>query len=179
MGNTVYFANILLSSDYPMNRMHSPTRKKGDWFHSISVFAHENINDLPVYGRPVDCVVMHFFGRAGSPVLETINTTIKCIKTHIGKKLYTVDAWGDAVGVIGDIRTENGYESGHGNTLTSIDNIKSAAIKKWGNDKIPYSHQRNESYNCVGFSDDILVWAEKNIWNKRIENMHNKYGLYI
>jgi hypothetical protein len=40
------------------------------------------------------------------------------------------------------------------------------------------THKRNESYNCVAFVDDILVCAIKGDWNKRINIMHKKYGLY-
>jgi hypothetical protein len=159
--------------------MHSPKRKKGDWFHSISVFSHTNINDLPVGGNMVNCTVIHFFGRKGGPVLDMTNTTIRCVKKHIGKNLYTVAAWSDSVAVIGDIRTANGYEPGYGSTYVSINDIKSAAIGKWGDDKVPYAHQRNESYNCVAFVDDILVWAVKKRWNYRIESMHTKYGLHM
>jgi hypothetical protein len=179
MRKTVHFANILLSSYHPIGRMHIPNRKKGDWFHSISVFTSEDINCLPIGGQFVKCTVIHFFGHNGSPVLDMTDTTIRCVRNHMGKKLYNVSDWSNDVAVIGDIRTLNGYEPGYGSTETSINDIKSAAIGKWGNGKIPYTHQRNESYNCIAFSDDILVWATKNVWNPRIENMHEKYGLYI
>jgi hypothetical protein len=179
MVNTVYFANILLTSDYPMGRMHAPKRKKGDWFHSISVFSSEDINDLPIDGQSVECTVIHFFGYRGGPVLDITTTSIRCVRKHMGKKLYSVSGWSNYVAVIGDIRTAKGYELGYGSTLTSMDEIKSAAFGKWGSEKIPYAHQRNESYNCVAFSDDILVWAAKNRWNHRIEDMHKKHGLYI
>jgi hypothetical protein len=179
VNNTVYFANILMTSDHPMGRMHAPKRKKGDWFHSISVFAFEDINDLPVGGPRVKCDVLHFFGHKGSPVLDMTTTYIRCTRKHMGKKLYMVSAWDTSVAVIGDIRTENGYEPGHGNTGTSINEIKVAAIGKWGDDKVPYAHQMSEAYNCVAFSDDILVWAAKNRWNHRIEEMHEKHGLYM
>jgi hypothetical protein len=182
MGNTVYtvyFANILLSLDNPMGRMLAPRRKKGDWFHSISVFSSEDINNLPIGGQFVKCSIIHFFGHNGNPVLDITNTSIRCVRNHMGKKLYNVSEWSDSVAVIGDIRTSNGYECGHGSTEISFKDIKHAAIGKWGIEKIPYVHQRNESYNCVAFSDDILVWAKTKKWNKRIDDMHEKHGLYI
>ena len=179
MPTTQFFANILLSNHFPPGRMNVSTRKKGDWFHSISVFTNADIDALPVGGPSIKCFVIHFFGHKGGPVLDMTNTSIRCVKKHMGKKLYNVAVWGNSVAVIGDIRTENGYEPGHGSTNLSINEIKAAAIGKWGNEKIAYAHQRNESYNCVAFSDDILVWAAKKRWNQRIEEMHNKYGLYI
>jgi hypothetical protein len=188
MGNTqqlsnitiqTYFANILLTADHPMGRMHAPKRKKGDWFHSISVFSDTDINNLPTGGRAIPCTVLHFFGHKGSPVLSTVGTTIRCYRVHMGKKLYTVGAWSDSVAVIGDVRTENGYESGHGRSTMSINEVITASEDKWGNDRIPYAHQRNEAYNCVAFVDDILSWAETQTWNKRIEAMHEKHGLYM
>jgi hypothetical protein len=174
-----YFANILLTADHPMGRMHAPKRKKGDWFHSISVFADKNINSLPVGGSSIKCSVIHFYGHLGGPVLDTIKTSIKCVKKHMGKKLYIVKAWSDSIAVIGDIRTIKGYEPGHGSTDLSLSDIKSVAIKKWGNENVPYAHQRNESYNCVAFVDDILVWAATKRWNRRIEKMHAKHGLHM
>jgi hypothetical protein len=174
-----HFANILMTNDHPMGRIHAPKRKKGDWYHSISVFAHESIDELPVGGSPVDCVIIHFFGEDGSPVLSYLSSTIKCTKTHIGKKLYEIDAWSTSTCVIGDIRTNNGYECGHGSSIMTIVEIVTAAINKWGDEKIPYTHQRNESYNCVAFVDDILHWASHQKWNPRIVDMHAKHGLCL
>ena len=176
---TIYFANILLTEDHPMGRSRGPTRKNSGWYHSISVFAHTSISDLPVGGKPVYCKVIHFHGHSGGPVLESFDTYIQCVKNHIGKNIYVVSAWNNSIGVIGDIKTLEGYQAGNGQTKTPINNIVSAAIKKWGDDKIPYAHQRNEAYNCVGFVDDILVWSATGCWNNRIDAMHKKHCLYI
>ena len=178
MTSTLHFANILLTHEQPFGRMNGPTRKKGDWFHSISVFANTSIVDLTI-GVTTPCTVIHFYGEKGSPILDTFETYIKCYKEHRGRKLFNISAWSNSVGVIGDIRTLDGYNSGYGHCNRSIENIISSAFDKWGYNKIPYAHQKNESYNCVAFVDDILVWAKKGYWNDRIESMHNHYGLYI
>ena len=179
MCETVYFANILLSKDHPMGRSRGPKRNNAGWYHSISVFAYTSISDLPVGGKPVYCKVIHFYGESGGPVLKEFDTDIQCVKKHMGENIYIVSGWDDSIGVIGDIRTLSGYQPGYGQCKTPIENIVNASIKKWGDQKIPYAHQRNESYNCVGFVDDILVWSAKGYWNNRIEAMHNKHGLYI
>lgn len=179
MGNQTHFANILLTDDHPMGRMNAPKRKKGDWYHSIGVFANKSIVGLPIGSKPIDCTVIHFFGHRGSPVLSRLRTKIRCIKKHMGEKLYILSAWDTSVGVIGDIRTDNGYENGAGACDIPIQQIESTAFEKWGNEKIPYAHQRNESYNCVAFVDDILVWASTGRWNPRIIDMHAHHKLYI
>ena len=177
MVHPTHFANILLTDDHPMGRMHGPTRKKGNWYHSISVFANTSIADLPL-NKQISCTVIHFYGRRGGPVLETFVTKIRCYKEHMGKKLYNVTAWKESVGVIGDIRTLDGYHSGNGECNTPIKKIVTDAFSKWGSDKIPYTHQREESYNCVAFVDDILEWASKGHWNDRIIARQEKHGLY-
>ena len=65
MCSKTYFANILLTNDIPMGRMHLPKRKKGDWYHSIAVFSNKSIADLPIGSSPIECVVLHFFGHKG------------------------------------------------------------------------------------------------------------------
>jgi hypothetical protein len=175
---TTYFANILLSNDLLTGRMKGPTRKKGDWYHSVAVFSNKSIYDLDV-GDNTLCWVVHFYGDTGSPVLSSFKSVIKCDKIHNNKKIYCLDAWKYSFGVIGDIRTENGYEQGYGVTSMSVDVIIFSACGKWGDNKIPYAHQKNESYNCVGFVDDILCWAKDMKWNKRVDDCHAKYGLYI
>ena len=179
MGNQHHFANILLSGDHPFGRMSAPKRKKGDWYHSVAVFADESINDLSIGANPIKCVVIHFFGHNGSPVLEKIDTYIRCTRKHIDKKLYILSAWDKSIGVVGDIRTKKGYEKGYGICCQPIDKIISTAFQKWGYERIPYSHQRNESYNCVAFVDDISIQASTGIWNKRIVDMHYVHGLYL
>jgi hypothetical protein len=159
--------------------MNVPTRKKGDWYHSISVFTTKNINTLSPGGKDISCVILHFYGENGAPVLAKTISKISCIGTHKGKNLYKISAWSESCAVIGDVRTFDGYENGYGKTTKSIKSITTAAFGKWGDNKIPYAHQRSESYNCVAFVDDILSWAGKDCWNERIEAMHEKYGLYI
>ena len=178
MGSSIHYANILLTNDRPIGRMNGPTRKKGDWYHAISVFANSSIADLPI-GQQIQCTVIHFYGQKGSPVLSTFETFIKCDSEHRGRKLYILSSWSYSVGVIGAIKTLNGYSQGYGQSDRQIDDIIISAFNKWGYDKIPYSHQRNESYNCVAFVDDILEWANKGYWSKRIEDMHEKHGLFI
>ena len=178
MGLSIHYANILLTDDHPIGRMNGPTRKKGDWYHSISVFSNTSIVDLTI-GSKIPCTVIHFYGKKGSPVLSTFETYITCHREHRERKLYIVSAWSDSIGVIGDIRTMDGYNPGHGECNRTINNIIISAFKKWGYEQIPYTHQRNESYNCVGFVDDILVWANTGQWNERKEIMHNHHGLYI
>jgi hypothetical protein len=174
-----HFANILMTDDHPMGRMHAPKRKKGDWYHSIAVFSNESIEDLPIGGNMIECVIIHFFGNTGSPVLSYLDSNIQCVKKHMGKKLYEIEAWAGSTCVIGDIRTEEGYENGYGSSNMSIPEIITVALGKWGNNKIPYTHQRNESYNCVAFVDDILHWSATCSWNPRIVNMHAKHMLCL
>lgn len=77
------------------------------------------------------------------------------------------------------LRTHNGFEAGYGQTTKSIAKLLTL-LMKMGNNQIPYAHhQHNESYNCVAFVDDILSWAKDDIWSSRIEQLHEKYGLYI
>ena len=173
-----HFANILLTHDQLIGRMRGPTRKKGDWFHSISVFTKESVADIAV-GKKIPCTVIHFYGVDGSPVLDTLDTFIKCTRVHLGKKVYVVSSWSDDIGVIGEIRTLDGYKFGCGQCNNTINSIISAAFSKWGNNKIPYAHQKSESYNCVAFVDDIFEWCDSGNWNTRIESMHQKYGLFI
>ncbi len=175
----LFFANILLSNHFPMGRMNVSTRKKGDWYHSISVFTKKNINTLSFKEKPIKCTILHFYGENGAPVLAKIESKISCIGTHKGNNLYKISAWPESCAVIGDVRFSDGYKKGYGNTTKSIKSIIDAAFGKWGDNKIPYAHQRSESYNCVAFVDDILSWVEKDCWNERIEKMHAKYGLYI
>lgn len=174
-----HFANILMTNDHPMGRMHAPKRKKGDWFHSIAVFANESINDLPIGGHPIDCIIVHFFGDTGSPVLSYLESTIRCTRKHMGTKLYNIEAWNGSTCVIGDIRTDTGYKPGYGSSEMAIPDIVRIAVDKWGDNKIPYAHQRNEAYNCVSFVDDILHWSVTCEWNPRIVNMHEKHMLCV
>ena len=178
MSSYNYFANILLSHELPMGRNKVPCRKKGDWFHSISVFSE---NEFPIddNGKQNNCTIIHFFSENGSPVLEKINSKICFVKTHKNKSIYKIDCWPNSWGVIGDIRTETSYINGCGKTPMFMDKILSNAFDKWSHNKIPYAHQRSESYNCVAFVDDILYFSSNGIWNKRIENNHIKYGLYL
>lgn len=179
MSTELFFANILLSNDFPMGRMKGPSRKKGDWYHSISVFTPKNFTQNNNPREFVPCTIIHFWAQNGSPVLATIKTKISFIRRHKGQKLYKIHCYPGSFGVIGHIRTEKGYITGFGNTNKKIKDIIKIAFSKWGYGKIPYAHQRNESYNCVGFVDDILIWTKNDHWNKRIEKLHKKYGLYI
>ena len=172
-----YFANMLLSKDFPMGRMSTPTRKKGDWFHSIAIFCNQNISELPVKGKMIKCTIIHFYGSSGTPVLSLCEAHIKCSSIHKGKKVYSIDLWDDSFAVIGDIKTNNGYEIGHGSSTIVINDIIDIAFNKWGYEQIPYTHQKRESYNCVAFVDDILHICKYHTWNPRIFDMHSKYQL--
>ena len=172
---TLHFANIILSSDFPMGRMKPATRKKGDWFHSISLFSE---TDFTKSSDQIDCGVIHFHGERGSPVLESLTTTIHRYGSHKGVDLYTIGAWKSAYGVVGDIRTLDGYENGYGATEAfTFYELVHHAFTKWGYSRIPYAHQRNESYNCVAFVDDIINVAKTGGWSPRIEKMHEKHRL--
>ena len=59
----------------------------------------------------------------------------------------------------------------------SLEDIHIAAYNKWGSNKIPYAHQRNEGYNCVGFVDDIIAFAVTGERSQRIKQVHLKYKL--
>ena len=179
MSTTTHFANMLLSSDFPMGRMHAPKRRKGDWFHSIAVFCDRSIANLPVGGEWVYAEVIHFCGSNGSPKLLTTQTSIKCVKKHMGKKLYTLNVWDDSFAVIGDVRTVDGYKDGFGSCDLPMSKIYAAATDKWGDNKIPYAHQRSEAYNCVAFVDDILHLCTTGVWSPRIVAAHELHGLYI
>lgn len=174
----MYFANILLTHEYPLGRQRPTSRKKADWFHSIAVFSENSISELEV-GNRISCQIIHFFGSKGSPVLDTFNSTIYCHSIRYGKKIYELSGYGGSYGVIGIIRTIDGQIESDGKTDKSIDEIVKLAYKKWGYNRIPYAHQREESYNCVGFTDDILYFMKYNEWNPRIVQNHKKHGLYI
>ena len=174
---TLFYYNILLSHEYPIGRMKGPTRKKGDWFHSISVFSSVDINTIK--DNYVSCRIIHFHGEKGSPILSTNNSKIKCIGTHCNTKIFVLECFSHSFGVIGDIKTDNGYEQGFGSSNMNFNDILDIAVSKWGNEKIPYAHQRNESYNCVAFVDDILIRVRDGIWNKRIVDLHDKHRLVL
>lgn len=179
MIKSTHFANMLLSKDFPLGRMHAPKRKKGDWFHSVAVFSNKNIHELTIGSTIYNCNIIHFHGNCGSPQLDFIYSDITCMSNHMGKKIYSISSWDDTFSVIGDVRTTEGYEKGYGSTNVKIRNIISVANEKWGKCVIPYSHQRSEAYNCVAFVDDILHWCLKGEWSERITKAHKVHGLYI
>ena len=178
MNSQTHFANIILSHECPMGKEKVPSRKKGDWFHSICVLCNHIIFEMKK-GDKFNCKIIHFFGEKGSPVLDQIDSKISYVKEHKGKTIYMIDCWPHSYGVIGDIRTEDGYKDGYGISYMSMNNVTKNAFSKWGNNKIPYTHQYSESYNCVAFVDDILYFLVNNTWNKRIESNHIKFGLYL
>lgn len=175
----LFFANILLSNHFPMGRMNISTRKKKDWYHSISVFTSQDITKMSIGGKLIECTILQFYGKNGAPILKKSIAKISCVGEHKNHKLYNISCRLGSCAVIGDLRTLDGYTAGHGMTTKTIENITDAAFDKWGNGKIPYVHQRNESYNCVAFIDDILSWVKEDIWSPRIEKLHEKYGLYV
>jgi hypothetical protein len=178
MTSESYVYNILLSKDFLMGKMSAPTRKKGDWYHSISVFTSNDIEKLNI-SEKIPCTIIHFFGRNGSPVLSKIESYISTTSVHRNVRLYNIDSWEYSLCVIGQVRTLNGYEKGTGKCSKSISNIIENAFEKWGDSKIPYAHQRNEGYNCVAFVDDIFSFSTTENWSDRISKVHNKYRLYM
>lgn len=174
----MFFANILLTTEYPLGRMHPPSRPKADWYHSISVFTEKNINDLEK-GEEIACNIIHFYGVKGGPVLDISESKIKYHSTKHGKKLFVLDCYKHSYGVIGVIKTKTKSKPGFGKAILTHDEIKELAELKWGGEKIPYAHNRKESYNCVGFTDDILHMAKHGWWNKRVEENQKKFGLYV
>jgi len=157
--------------------MKCPERKKGDWFHSIALFCSVDIYHIK--DNYVSCSIIHFYGKKGSPVLSNISSKIKCVGMHNFKKIFVLECFPNSFAVIGDIRTSLGYEPGFGKCDMKFDDIVKIAFKKWGYEQIPYAHQRNESYNCVAFVDDILIMVRDGIWNKRIIDMHEKHRLVL
>jgi hypothetical protein len=174
-----FFANILLFTDMPFGKQGVPTRKKKDWFHSISVLGKSSIYKMKIGDIIKKCMVIHFYGEKGGPVLDTTYTDIYCDRIHKGEKIYKLSSYEYSYGVIGDLRIDEDYEKGYGECNYSIDNIINIAYKKWGYEKIPYAHQKGEGYNCVAFVDDILSICKYGKWSKRIERVHDKYKLYI
>lgn len=178
MSSTTFFSNILLSDNFLIGRAHAPKRKKGDWRHSIGIFTSMSILRLKK-DEDIKCIILHFFGCKGGPVLEKTSSTIKYKKTHIGKRIYSLSYYEGSIGVMGEIRTVNGYEPSNGKSSLSCNQIIRMAKNKWGYEKIPYTHQKKESYNCVGFTDDILYMVKYGEWNPRIVANHIMYGLYV
>lgn len=172
----LFYANILLSNDCPLGKKHAHNRKKGDYFHSIAVFTNQNIKDMKI-GETTNCFVIHFHGENGHPVLDEHKTTVTYFKQHFKDKIYTFGSYEGSYGIIGDIKTKEGYEEGYGCILLTPKNISKLSFDKWGHGQIPYSHNRNESYNCVAFVDDILHRVKYGVWNSRIEQMHEKHRL--
>lgn len=162
-----FYHHILLSEDFFTIKV---SRKKSNWFHSIVVLTNEKILD-----KLVNCTILHFYGEKGSPVLEKCMTKIR---KNVDK--YHISLWFDCYGVDEDIRVGNDeYESGCGVSELSCDDIIVLARSKWGDCKIPYAHQRKESYNCIGFSDDLIHMLKYGKWNGRIETNHRKYMLTL
>jgi hypothetical protein len=174
---SLFYYNILLSHEYPTGRMKCPSRKKGDWFHSIALFCPIDINTIK--DNYVSCSIIHFYGQKGSPVLCSIFSKLRCIGIHHNNKIFVLECFTNSFGVIGHIRTSLGYEEGFGKCDMKFDDIVKIAFEKWGYEQIPYAHQRNESYNCVAFVDDILIMVRDGIWNKRIIDMHEKHRLVL
>jgi hypothetical protein len=68
-------------------------------------------------------------------------------------------------------------ESSEGWTEFSPETIYDIAREKWGDEKIPYTHNYSQAYNCIGFTDDIIHMLKYGEWNPKIQSLHNKYKL--
>lgn len=167
---------MILSNDLPNGRCKLTNRKRGDWFHSVVVLTEY---DIPQNGDPIQCVIIHFHGEKGSPVLDKQKCNIYQAGIHIGVPFYCISLWSDSYAVVEKIRTDKKtYEEGYGQSDLTISQISTIAFEKWFN-KIPYIHQRDESYNCIAFSDDLLYFLKYKKWNPRIIENHKKHGLVL
>jgi hypothetical protein len=174
MFENCYFANILISNELASGRKKVPRRKGADWFHSIAVFTSCNIRFLR---KTIPCIIIHFYGIKGAPVLDVSHTYISYHSTHQKENIYILDSYKNCYASIGTILTENTEEDSVGFSVYEFDIINGLAQSKWGNNNIPYTHNRKESYNCAGFTDDILHMCKYGKWNDRIVNNHNNYRL--
>jgi hypothetical protein len=158
------------------------SRKKGHMItHAVAFFSYTDICNLKK-GESADCLSLDFWRAGGRESdLEIGFNKITVESIHNNKYRYYSAVGGINPGYEGDFRSNTKtYEKGCGTitdrNITLID-IGQAAIKKWGEAKIPYSHGFEASYNCYAFTDDIIHWAKYGTWNPRIESCHTKYKL--
>jgi hypothetical protein len=169
----MFYKHIILSNDDPFSSI--ANRKKGIWFHSIVVLTKQ---EIPENGDFLECFIMHFHGEKGGPIFESNYGTIS-MQMRIRKiPIYSISLWFGTYGVCEKIRIgDNSYEDGCGYIDMSIEKLVRAVFEKWGKSKIPYVHQHKESYNCIGFSDDVIYFIKYGKWNPRIVENHAKYQL--
>jgi hypothetical protein len=172
----MFYKHLLLSNDVPFERVIA-NRKRGDWFHSIVVLTER---EIPENGDVIDCIVLHFHGENGSPVLETNQALISCKIAYKNRLIYRISLWVGICIFPEKIRTgNNSYEDGYGHTDLNLKKIIETVSDKWGKSKIPYIHRHKESYNCIGFSDDVIHFLRHGKWNPRIIENHAKYQLMV
>jgi hypothetical protein len=150
--NMPYFCNVLLSQNFP-GRGKLCNRNKGDWYHSILLISDKSIRTLD-QGEKIRCAIIHFLK---GPLLVFQKIDLSCLK----KDVFI-------------LMSSNGSE---GYTEFSALQIYMMAQEKWGCQKIPYTHNYSQGYNCIGFTDDIIHKLKYGVWNPRIEQVHNKYNL--
>jgi len=171
----MFYKHIILSNDVPFGSI--ANRKKGNWFHSIVIFTKI---EIPENGNSINCFILHFHGENGSPVLEANHSTISIQTKKRNRPIYSISSWFGTYGVCEKIRVSDKiYEDGNGYTDISVNTLVTAVFEKWGNSKIPYVHQHKESYNCIGFSDDVVHFIKYGKWNPRIVENHSKYQLLV
>ena len=174
----MFYATILLSYERPHGREPLPNRRKGDWFHSVAVFANKSIPKM-TNGSTQKCLVVHFFGENGGPVMEKSSMNITRDGTHKNKPVYVLSGYTGVYGFLGPVRSINGYIDVTGKFTKDFDRFLENVTEKWGNETIPYCHNRNESYNCVAFTDDVLYYCKYGVWNPRVVQNHEKYKLTV
>lgn len=168
-----YFTNILLSNTFsPSYPNPVRLRKSGDWYHSIAILTGIPLQspEFPL-DTPVKCIIIDF---CKGPIVSVHKSNIKKI-THT---VFTIDSYLGSYGTIGTIRVNTKtYIPPSGYTDFVPGEIILLACRKWG--KIPYVHGYSESYNCAGFTDDLLYFLFYKKWNPRIIKNHEKYNLVI
>lgn len=160
-----YFYNILLTQNFPEGRGRLCNRNKGDWFHSILLLSKIDIYTLKE-GQKTVCDVLDFLK---GPQLAFHKDTVKLLKKGVFQLM-------DSNGIVSDYRHFSD-ESSEGWSDLYPENIYRIAKEKWGDEKIPYTHNYSQAYNCIGFTDDIIHMLKYRQWNPRIEYLHNKYKL--
>lgn len=171
MPRLYYYGSILLS-DETLGRQQLPSRQKQNYQHAIVVITNKNFTTLDEK-KEIPCTMIHFW----TVGLTIAKTTIQIRTKHHNQNIYMIGEYKSSFGVLGDIKSLDGYHGSFGSTYKTLTLIKQKATSKWGHNKIPYTHGRQQSYNCTGFVDDMITWLMFDTWSPRIEQAHKRYKL--
>jgi len=162
----MHLCNLLLTNNLPLGKG-TIQRKKGDWFHSIVVFSKPDITTLQAEMK-IEIQYVHFTNEGVSFNFSSL----QCLR----KNVFYVENF-QSFAILGKIRCESALIDSIISTNLPLHHMISLAFQKWGNERIPYIHQYDESYNCIAFSDDLIYRIKFGEWNPRIVKNHAKYLL--